>query len=206
MDAAIDVYFDFRSPYAYFAARRLRGEAVARRGCRWNWRPVSIDVLLNLQAGRDPWAAYQGPLPAPKRAHLISDVRRLALYYDLPLRAPRPPRPDPISALYLSGLLAGEQRDAFIDAVFAGLWEQQQDVSAPDVLAACLARAGARPELAASVVATVARAELAARSRAAYARGVFGVPSFVVGDEMFFGNDRLDLLLWILDRRFRKPG
>ena len=93
MPATIEAYYDFRSPYAYFANHRIRhGLFVPPVPVKWLWRPVSIDVLLNLQAGRDAWAAYSDPLSGPKRAHLLADVRRNAAFYNIPLRAPKPPR------------------------------------------------------------------------------------------------------------------
>jgi 2-hydroxychromene-2-carboxylate isomerase len=201
MAAAIDVYFDFRSPYAYFASHRLRSEGITGRGYAWRWRPVSIDVLLNLQAGREPWAPYVDPLSGPKRTHLIADVRRLAAFYDLRLRAPKPARPNSIPALYLATLLDEHERTAFIPAVFDALWREQRDISAPELLAACLVRAGARSDGLRAAFGDKAREHLADETRAAYARGVFGVPTFIFGDEVVFGNDRLDLLLWMIERR-----
>jgi 2-hydroxychromene-2-carboxylate isomerase len=201
MAAAIDVYFDFRSPYAYFLSQRLRSETVVRRGHSWRWRPVSIDVLLNLQAGREPWAPYVDPLSGPKRTHLIADVRRLATFYDVKLRAPKPARPNSIPALYLASRLDEQERAAFIPAVFNALWQEQQDISTPELLAACLGRAGARSDGLRAAFEEGARAGLAQETSAAYARGVFGVPTFIFDNEVVFGNDRLDLLLWMIERR-----
>jgi hypothetical protein len=57
MIATVDAYYDFRSPYAYFANHRIRdGSFTLPPSAAWQWRPVSIDILLNLQAGRDAWA------------------------------------------------------------------------------------------------------------------------------------------------------
>jgi 2-hydroxychromene-2-carboxylate isomerase len=201
MVATIEVYYDFRSPYAYFASHRIRGGEIAGRDLGWLWRPVSIDALLNLQAGREPWSPYIDPLSAPKRAHLIADVRRLAGYYRLPLRPPRPQRPNSIPALCLAALLDARERAAFNDAVFDALWQDQQDISDPDVLTACLTHAGAQPRSLADALDDSARANLEVETRQAYAHGIFGVPSFVCGGEVFFGNDRLDLLLWSVERR-----
>jgi 2-hydroxychromene-2-carboxylate isomerase len=199
--AIIEFFYDFRSPYAYFASHRLCSEEVARRGLGWRWRPISVDVLLNLQAGREPWAGYADPLSAPKRAHLVADVRRLATYFDLPLRAPKPARPNSIPALCLANRVAEQDRPAFSLAVFDALWQEQQDVSAPEVLQDCLARSGVLPGNLRDVSEAEARAGLVDDTTQAYARGVFGVPSFVVGNEVYFGNDRLDLLFWTLERR-----
>lgn len=199
MPVTIEVYYDFRSPYAYFASHRLRAGDIAN-GHRWLWRPVSIDVLLNLQAGREPFVAYVDPLSAPKRAHLGADVRRLAAYYSLPLRSPRPQRQSTFPALWLAGRLSERDRAAFNVAVFDALWQEQRDVSNPEVLENCLVLAGCGPPPLDPAFGDAARAEIAEQTAEAYARGVFGVPSFVVDNEVFFGCDRLDLLLWSILR------
>ena len=153
-------------------------------------------MLLNLGAGREAWAAYSDPLSLPKRAHLLADVRRNAAFYNAPLRAPKPPRPNSIPALCVAAALGPEGHDAFRHAVFDALWQQQRDISDPKVLAECLASAGRDPDLANSAVTPQAREALADNTRHAYANGIFGVPTFVCNDEIFFGNDRLDMLAW----------
>ena len=91
MPTTIEAYCDFRSPYAYFANHRICNRSfVPPVPVRWLWRPVSIDVLMNLGAEREAWAAYSDPLSAPKRAHLLADVRRNAVFYNAPMRAPKP--------------------------------------------------------------------------------------------------------------------
>jgi len=201
MATTIDAYYDFRSPYAYLANHRIRsGSFVPPVPVTWRWRPVSIDVLLNLQAGRDAWAPYSDPLSAPKRAHLLADVRRSAAFYEAPLRAPKPPRPNSIPALCTAALLDPEAHEVFRNAVFDALWQQQRDISDPDLLAQCLARANSDPALATRALASEAREALAEATGRAYASGVFGVPTFVCNDEVFFGNDRLEMLGWHLGR------
>jgi 2-hydroxychromene-2-carboxylate isomerase len=68
-------------------------------------------------------------------------------------------------------------------------------------LTQCLTKSGSRPDLATQAFATAIRNELAGHTANAYTRGVFGVPTFVSSDEIFFGNDRLDLLLWAARKR-----
>ena len=199
MPSTIEVYYDFRSPYAYFANHRIRqGSFVPPVPVKWLWRPVSIDVLLNLQAGRDAWAAYSDPLSGPKRAHLLADVRRNAAFYNAPLRAPKPSRPDSIPALCTAALLDPEGHDAFKNAVFEALWQQQRDIADVTVLEDCLTRANRDPDLAKRAITPEARAALADETKRAYANGIFGVPTFVCNTEVFFGNDRLDMLGWRL--------
>ena len=195
MAASVDVYYDFRSPYAYFTAHRIR-EGSFKPPVEWVWRPVSIDVLLNLQAGREPWASYVDPLCQAKRAHLLADVRRSATFYGAPLRSPKPARQDSVPALCITSLLEPDRHEAFRNLVFDALWQQQRDIADPDVLAACLTEAGYASEILTQALSPDARTALADQTRQAYASGVFGVPSFVFNGEMFFGNDRLDMLAW----------
>lgn len=198
MTVMIEAYYDFRSPYAYLANRRVRdGSFVLPTGAAWVWRPVSIDVLLNLQAGREAWASYSDPLSPPKRAHLIADVRRNAAFYGIALRPPRPPRPNSVPALCLAASLdAGEP--SFRNAVFDVLWQEQRDIADPRVLEACLSVAGRAKNPVDRAFSPEAKDALAADTKRAYAAGVFGVPTFVLNDEIFFGNDRLELLAWRL--------
>jgi 2-hydroxychromene-2-carboxylate isomerase len=199
MAATIAAYYDFRSPYAYFANHRIReGSFASPVPAVWFWRPVSIDVLLNLQAGRDAWATYVDPLSGPKRAHLIADVRRNAAFYGAPLRPPKPQRPNTILALCTAALLDPEGHEGFRNSVFDALWQQQRDIADSNVLAACLTHAGRDPDLVNRALSSEARAALADETKRAYANGIFGVPTFVYNDEVFFGNDRLDMLGWRL--------
>jgi len=198
MPASIDVYYDFRSPYAYVAWWRIRHGFLS--AATWRWRPVSIDVLLNLQAGREPLAPYVDPLAPPKRRHLLRDVRRSADVHGAPLVPPHAPRPDPLPALCAALRLEqdGLPCDGFIDAVFEAMWQRMSDIGAPDVLKRCLRQAALDPALADQARSGALRDELVARTQAAYAAGVFGVPTFVANEEIFFGADRMDVLAWRL--------
>src|SRR3978361_1950269 len=148
MPLTIEAYYDFRSPYAYFANHRIRqGLFVPPVPVKWLWRPVSIDVLLSLQAGRDAWAVYSDLRPGANAAHLLADVRRNAAFYNIPLRSPKPPRPNSIPALCAAALLGPEGHNDFRNAVFDALWQQQRDISDSSVLAECLMSAGTDPDL-----------------------------------------------------------
>jgi 2-hydroxychromene-2-carboxylate isomerase len=95
-------------------------------------------------------------------------------------------------------LLGPEGLDDFRNAVFDALWQRQRDISDASVLAECLTRAGADPDLVNRAVTSEAREALAEATKLAYANGIFGVPTFVCNNEIFFGNDRLDMLGWRL--------
>jgi 2-hydroxychromene-2-carboxylate isomerase len=83
--------------------------------------------------------------------------------------------------------------DRYLDTVLAAMWEQGEKMDDPSVVARVLSAAGLDAE--ALLTATqdpAVKAELIANTEAAVARGVFGIPTFFVGEEMFFGKDRLD--------------
>jgi 2-hydroxychromene-2-carboxylate isomerase len=137
-------------------------------------------------------------LSGPKRAHLVADVRRTAAFYGAPLRAPKPQRPNSIAALCTAALLDPEGHDGFRNAVFDALWQEQRDIGDLNVLASCLVRAGRDPDLVERAFSSEARTALADDTTRAFANGIFGVPTFVYNEEVFFGNDRLDMLQWWL--------
>jgi 2-hydroxychromene-2-carboxylate isomerase len=170
---------------------------------KWRWNPVSIDVLLNLQAGREPLAPYVDPLPPPKRKHFLADIRRSAKFFGAPLLPPHQPRPDPAPALCAALQLAQGDipHDRFIDMVFEAMWQHRSDIGDREVMAKCLISAGLQEAVIESAVSATARSQLVAKSMQAYEMGIFGVPSFVAHGEIFFGADRLDMLVWRLEQR-----
>ncbi len=191
----LQLFFDFRSPYAFFTAHRIASES---RECAFpdavQWRPVSIDMLLSLQSGPSALATYSDPLCPAKRRHLVADVRRHARRYAIPLRRPSRERPDSKVALTISLLLGarGQVHHGFRKAVFEALWTRQLDIDDDAVLAGCLARDGLGPDIIQEARSEPSLDLLIDASERAYAAGVFGVPTVMVGSELFFGNDRLD--------------
>ena len=189
----IEFYYDFRSPFAYFATQRL--SLLTDKGAEIAWRPVYVSVLLNLQANKEPWAEREDPLCPPKRAHFMADIFRLIEYWKIPFKMPSPPIPSCDQAMAVAALLErdGVPHSAFRDVVFKAVWQHQKDAADPDVLRACLEAGQHDPELLEQ--ATEKGVDLLTENtRAAYERGVFGVPIFVVGEELYFGTDRMEML------------
>jgi 2-hydroxychromene-2-carboxylate isomerase len=85
--------------------------------------------------------------------------------------------------------------------VFDALWQEQADISEAAVLTQCLTKSGASADVLDRAFEGSARTDVAERTAKAYALGVFGVPTFALGNEFFFGNDRLDLLLWTVEKQ-----
>lgn len=202
--AIVDLYYDFRSPFAYFTAYRIRsGQFTTVVPIEWRWHSVSIDVLLNLQAGKPDWATYSDPLAPPKRRHFLKDVVRNAEFFRAPIRPPNPPRSNSIPALCacLALTRAGVEHGTFRNAVFDALWQQQRDIGNKSVLYSCANAANVPTAIIDSSFEPEAKEMLASATRTAYESDIFGVPSFISDGEIFFGNDRLDMLAWRLRQK-----
>ena len=199
MTARIEAYYDFRSPYAYFADWRIRkGSLGFPRTVEWIGRPIFIDVILNLQFGREPWAAFVDTLIPPKRAYLMADIRRMAEFYGVPYQPSWkwPSKPNQIPALCVASLLSGKTEELFRSSVFDGLWHEQKDIADAAVLTDMVRRAGGDPRVVEQARDPGVHERLTQHTIEAYGRGIFGTPTFVWNGEIFFGADRLEVLAW----------
>jgi 2-hydroxychromene-2-carboxylate isomerase len=182
----ITFYFDLGSPFAYLAAERLHTllpEPV-------KWQPVLLGGLFRL-TGRSSWALgdYQ------RRQAGMADIERRALAYGLP-----PMRwPDPWPADYLTAMRAttyafsiGRGREFAMQA-YRDAFQRGSELSVGDNVLESAARAGLDGDaVRASASDPQIKQALRDATDAAYDRGVFGVPTIAIGDELFWGDDRLE--------------
>ena len=176
--------FDFISPYAYLAWARLH-DLAGRHGLALQVEPVLFAALL------DAWG-HKGPAEIPpKRLYTFKHVLRLAAEQGLPLRPP-PAHPfNPLLGLRIAALElpAAEQR-VVIDVLFARVWAMGEAITDPDAVAAALSHAGLQGSaLVEAAGSERAKTRLRALTEDARARGVFGVPTFEVDGELFWGQD-----------------
>jgi 2-hydroxychromene-2-carboxylate isomerase len=185
----VTFYFDPVSPYAWLA-----NEAIARieaTGAQVMFQPVLFAALLNAHGNIGP-----AELPA-KRRYIFRDVMREAARAGLGFKGP-PGHPfNPLLALRMClALTRQHERRNFAVAVMKACWEQGEDVSDADVLQRVAASCGLDgPALQAAAQQGANKMLLATDTEQAIADGVFGVPTFRVGDELFWGADRIDALL-----------
>lgn len=196
LPATITVYTDYKSPYAFLAKDRVY--ALAREtGVAINWRPYVLDIPQYL--GSATVAADGTVLEANQNAHQwrrvrysYMDCRRQARKRGLTVRGPRKIFD---SAPAAAGMLFAQQAGDTVfhhyhDTVFERFWARDLDIEAIDALAAVLTEAGADgAAFAAFLQAGLAR--VAAMAVEAEADGVFGVPSFAVDGELFWGGEHL---------------
>jgi 2-hydroxychromene-2-carboxylate isomerase len=181
-------YFDLGSPYAYLAAERVNALFAEACGEPPVWEPLLLGGLF-ARFGRDSWAN------GPGREDGIAEVERRAASYGLPpLRWPDPFPGNTLFAMRVATFAKQTGRAvAFSLAAFRQAFAAGRDLTDPDnvLIAAAAAELHPRAVLASAERDSVKRALREATERAGE-RGVRGVPSVVVGGEVFWGDDRLD--------------
>ena len=191
MSKSVEFYFDFGSPTSYLAYTQLPGICAAA-GAELVYRPVLLGGVFQATGNVSPIA-----VPAKGRYTLI-DMQRFARRYGVPLKM----NPHfPINTLLLMRAATGvqlrqpERFEALLACVFKGMWVDALNLGDAAVLGPLLAEAGFDPQ---ALLALAAEQEvkdaLKANTEAAIKRGMFGAPTMFVGDQMFFGQDRLDFV------------
>jgi 2-hydroxychromene-2-carboxylate isomerase len=191
----IEFYFDFVSPYSYlattqFAALRAEAEIVHK--------PFRLLELMKLVGNRPTTVECQN-----KSNYARVDIARWAARYGVPYHRNPHMRGFDQDGLRCAALVAIEQGrgDAAVLAIFRALWAGEANLAEPATLAALLGEAGLDGPRVIELSATPEYGrKLESATREAAERGVFGSPSFFVGDQMFFGNDRLDFVAATLQR------
>ena len=187
----IDFIFDFGSPNAYLAGKVLP-DIAARTGATVNLIPCLLGGIFKATNNRSPVQAF-GEVKG-KLAYEQLETRRFIEKHGLTQFRMNPHFPVN-TLLIMRGLIAAQRLgagDRYLDVVQAAMWEQGLKMDDPEVVGGTLVEGGL--DGAAILEATQdpgVKAELVANTEAAVARGVFGIPTFFVGDEMFFGKDRL---------------
>ncbi len=180
-DQVIEMYFDYASPFSYVADMRIDG--------------VMEDLPVTVRRVPVYLRDLEADETSPARAeYLARDLDRCARFHGVPLGTPAV---TPINGLYLLRgylFLAGrEQQAAYHAAALRATWVAGANVSDPEVVANIAASVGLdRGEFATGIGTPAVKQQLRANTERARERGAFGVPTFFVGDEMFWGQDRLD--------------
>ena len=187
----IEYFFDVGSPTAYLAWTQLP-KLAAETGARIAWRPMLLGGVFKATGNASPVA-----VPAKGR-WMNQDIARWARRYGVPF-AFNPHFPINTLPLMRGATAVQMRRPAdflrYLDAIERAMWETPRNLGDPAVLAATLAEAGFdADELVALTSDPEVKARLVATTEEAVARGVFGAPTFFVGDAMFFGQDRLDFV------------
>jgi 2-hydroxychromene-2-carboxylate isomerase len=197
---AVEFYFDTTCPWSYLALERAR-EAAVRTGSRVVYRPVLVDDVLRLVNPAFP-ADRTDPVPARAR-YQAKDLADWARYCGLVLRKPQP---WPLQAEWAQRgavvAAASGGAGAYLEAVFVALFADNRDISERAVVEAVAAEAGLDPvEFAKRIGDNATLLQVRSNGAELVARGGFGTPTFLVGDDLYFGNDRLPLVEAALARQ-----
>ena len=188
----VDFYFDVVCPYAYLAHTQLPRIA-AEHGATLAYHPFRILELMQIVGNRPTKIECRN-----KGKYAGADLQRWTKRYKVDFARNPHSKSFDFAELDRGALVAIEDgRGAeYVTAVFAAIWGKPEDLSQRSVLIDVLTRAGFdanRLLERASAEATIA--QLDAETKAAAERGVFGAPAIFIGDQMFFGNDRLDFVV-----------
>ncbi|MGH7022193.1 MAG: 2-hydroxychromene-2-carboxylate isomerase [Caulobacteraceae bacterium] len=189
MNQQVEFYFDFQSPYSYLAHSQL-----GALGAPVRLTPFQVLPLMKLVNNTPTTITC-----SVKRAYASKDLGRWAARYAVPLSPPDMKRLD--AELLLRVVTAAESetiRATATDAIFKAVWGGAGDPSAEGLEALLSARGLPGASLIAAAGEPWVADALVAATQAAAGRGVFGSPTIFVGDEMFFGNDRLDFVRELL--------
>lgn len=183
----LNFYFDFLSPFSYFAWTNLQKYP----DMKINYRPVALGPLLNHWSIKGP-----GEIE-PKREFLLKQCLRYAVKHNIEFTTPKT---HPFNSLYALRLAlkstAGELQPQVIKALWLAGWEKRIDMGDPDELQKVLKDAGLPAEdLYEKSFSKEAKVELKANIQEAISFGAFGVPSMVVESELFWGNDSIEDML-----------
>ena len=197
MDKAVAFWFDVGSPAAYLAWHRLPRIA-ERAGARIDYRPMLLGGVFQATGN-------QSPMNVPAKGSWMNrDLERFAQRDGTPFRH----NPHfPINTLMLMRVAIGLQmRDEprmvpYVDAVYRAIWAEGRDMNDPAVVGATLAQAGFDPQALLALTADPqVKERLKAATQEAVQLGVFGAPTFFVGGEMYWGQDRLDFVEAALEK------
>jgi 2-hydroxychromene-2-carboxylate isomerase len=195
----IPFYFDYACPWAYLGSCRVE-PYFKDLGVDIDFLPVRLAELAEPSAGKG------APPGERKKRYYPADLLHWAEMVGAEFsKEGRKERPS--TRLLLKGALVAKDEGRFREyhySAFRARWAEARDVAQPDVVKALLTAAGLDGE------AALVRAEseeldarLRADTQAAIERGVFGVPTLFVGDEMFWGNDRFELARYYIEKQHR---
>lgn len=185
----IEFWFDFGSNYSYLSVMRIEAEAAAR-GVSVDWRPFLLGPIFRaLGFDNSPFV-----LQKEKGAYVWKDMERQCRKYGIALTRPSVfPR---AALLALRVALLGAEREwiaAYCRQIMQQNFVHDRDIGSIEVVSEALAKLGLpAQQIVAEAQSDANKLRLREQTEAAASKGIFGAPTFFVGDEMFWGNDRLE--------------
>lgn len=190
----VEFFFDLSSPYSYLAATQMPALA-ERTGATVAWRPMVLGAVFKT-VGNDMPARVP-----PKARWMMQDLPRWAEHYGVPFKMSSHFPLNTIKAMRLI-LVDDAKAAAVARAGFAAMWAEDRDITAEAELRRIAEQGGLDAATAlAAIESPAVKDRLRANTDEAVSRGAFGAPTFVVGEELFWGNDRLPFVEAALRRQ-----
>jgi 2-hydroxychromene-2-carboxylate isomerase len=194
---SVEFYFDLGSPYSYLAYYRLL-QMAEQQEIQIVYKPILLGGVFKATGNRSP---IEIPV---KGVYSILDMQRWAEYYQIPMQM----NPHfPMNTLTLMRILTGvqllhlEKFEQVLKLLFDAMFGTPQNLNEPTVLAEVLKPSGFSVEDIMSMVQSdVVKQKLITETEQAIQRGIFGAPTFFVGDEMYWGQDRLHFVEQTLNK------
>ena len=193
---SVPVYIDFKSPYSYVAVKPLI-ELAQAEAVLLDWRPFTLQLqraYSRSDTGANADVEAQTIYSMRKIRYLYQDVRRFAQPQGLIIRGPERIFDGTFSSI---GMLYAQQQavfDAYRDTVFERFFKRDLNIDSADEIAAVIRSAGGDSSAFAAFLEGEGRAQHATIQAEAEQAGVFGIPTMVFRDELFWGADRVELL------------
>jgi 2-hydroxychromene-2-carboxylate isomerase len=189
MPRHVDFFFNFGSTYSYLSIMRLEDEAV-KAGVEVRWRPFNVRKLF----------VEQTNIPFPKEkaakvAYMWRDIERRAAHFGLEWNGIPPYPVDRSGLANRLGVIAGKEgwAPAFTRAAYRAWFIEHRDFGQPEVAASLLSKLGMDAQaLIARADSDAVKSDFDAETDVARSLGIFGVPTFAVGTELFWGHDRME--------------
>ena len=186
--AHIDYFFTTVSPFVYLGGLRLQ-DIAARHGATIAYKPVDAVALFARTGGQALAQRHES-----RRAYRTQELRRLSIKTGLALNpAPAffPANPAPSAYAIIAAARAGADVGPLVHAFGRACWAEERNIAEDQVVKDILSENGIDPTLADRGL-LVGAETYANNLEDAVAKGVFGVPFYLVGEEKFWGQDRLD--------------
>lgn len=193
--ARAEFFFDCSSPWTYLAFHRIESLCEEAKA-ELIWKPILVGGVFN-EVNRSVYEQRANPVPVKARYYL-KDLQDWARFYGLRIGQPSVFPVNSVKAM--RGAIVAEEEgciSAYAKAVFEAYWTDLEDISRDEILAQIVARVGLDgSEFFSRIGAPETKAMLRGNTDELIRRGGFGSPTvFVSGDDMYFGNDRLPLVL-----------
>lgn len=191
MAVSVEFHFDFGSPNAYLAHLAIPGVA-ERAGIEFQYVPVLLGGVFKATNNVSPAVSLKGIRNKPEYQRI--ETERFLERYGVSAYVPNPHFPVNTLTIMRGAVFARREGffERYVDEVYQHMWAKQKKMDDLDVVAAALAESDLPvDQILAGIQDPEVKQELIANTESAVARGVFGSPSFFVGDELYFGKEKL---------------